>query len=156
MVQPGALTSEIVLAVAPAELNSSKIEDLQVAGRSDSEIQERVMDAVIGILDDRLRVVNIDRSQIDVIESNRIRVRLPSTADPLEVRRVIESTGRLEFRIVAGANETANVFRSIDIHFSGEFLELLQRPASSSDAVLTVPEGQLEQIRKLIEEAKQV
>ena len=154
---PGDVRStELTLTFDYAELDDARLDELKEAGRSDSEIQARVQAEVIEVVGNRLRGMEIRNPLIEALDSNRIRVQFRSVADPGQVRRLIERTGRLGFHIVAGPDRTAKVFRDINEHFDGEFVKRLQRPAPGSTDVLQVPPDQIDYVRELIGKAEEV
>jgi preprotein translocase subunit SecD len=62
------------------------------------QIDRADMAAVERVIRHRLDALGLSQASVQILENNRILVRLPSTQDSLKVARVLSSTAKLEFR----------------------------------------------------------
>ncbi|MCL4693232.1 MAG: hypothetical protein KJ060_12070, partial [Candidatus Hydrogenedentes bacterium] len=125
-------------------------------GWTDGDILEEMQQQVLRTIERRSSEFGAKEPIIQTMGDRQIQVQLPGEKDVNRAKELILRTAYLTFHIVAGPDQTANVFRDIDEHFEGDLLKRLQRPAPGSEGVLQVPQDQIAYVRDLVNRAQGV
>ncbi len=125
-------------------------------GWTDADILEEMQQQVLRTIERRSSEFGAKEPIIQTMGDRQIQVQLPGEKDVNRAKELILRTAYLTFHIVAGPDQTANVFRDIDEHFEGDLLKRLQRPAPGSEGILQVPQDQIDYVRELMREAQGV
>lgn len=96
---------------------------------SDEEIESLVQDTIYSQLVNRINEFEAKEPIIQKLGNNQIQVQLPGEKDTNRAIAIIKKTAKLDFNIVAGRDETVQVFTKIKERFPNEFSSFLERPA---------------------------
>ncbi|GMU92894.1 MAG: hypothetical protein AMXMBFR4_19520 [Candidatus Hydrogenedentota bacterium] len=125
-------------------------------GLNDAEIIEEMQQQVLQRIERRINEFGAKEPIIQTMGTRQIQVQLPGEKDVDRAKKLVRDTAYLSFHIVAGPDEMADTFRKIDEHFKGDFVPRLRRPPLGGEGLAQVPAEQIEQVRRMVEEAKSV
>ncbi len=134
------------------ELDAQRMQDLRDGGYSDSDIETEVQQTVLQQIRRRVHEFEADEPIIQALGANQVQVQLPGEKDIERARALITRAAQLDFKIVAGADETVDVFSAIDRAVNGRFIPLVKKSAIQGDPI-QVPVENYQLVAEVIAEA---
>lgn len=108
---------------------------------TDQAVEEKLRRDVDGAIDQALEVIKQRINKFDVSEaliqkqgSRRIQVELPDVKDDKEIRKLLQTTAKLEFKRVSMNKDLLRVFMDIDRILSGSVVEELTPDTTKADS----------------------
>jgi len=122
---------QMVLSFDYKELTDEKLASLreEMGTTSDEEIETMVQEVVYQQLVNRIDQFEAKEPIIQKLGTNQIQVQLPGEKDTDRAIALITTAAVLNFNIVAGHDESVQVFSKIKQQFPEEFASFFQRPA---------------------------
>lgn len=97
--------------------------------KTDEKIEELVQEIVYQQLVNRINKFEAKEPIIQKLGTNQIQVQLPGEKDTDRAIKLMTQAAVLNFHIVAGPDETVQVFKKIKQEYPNEFSSFLERPA---------------------------
>lgn len=133
------------------ELPPARTQELLDQGYRPSQIQERVQQQVLQQITRRVNDFEAKEPIIQTLGDNQVQIQLPGEKDIERAKRLITKTAQLNFHIVAGPDETVQVFSKIRDAYPDQFLPYVNRPMPNEP--FTVPAANYARVREVLERA---
>lgn len=117
--------------------------------------EEQVRDIVLANITNRIGEFETREPVIQALGSNQVQIQLPGQKDIQRAKELITRTAHLGFHMVAGPEETTQVFRDIDRATNNRFVPFLEPPAERGGPFV-VPTENLDVVKRAIAEAESV
>ena len=125
---------------------------------SEADIVKHFQEQTLRTIERRVFEFQSTEPIIARLGDDKIQVQLPGEKDLDRARDLIFKSAYLTFHLVAMPDEQEQVFLAIDKHFettrNADFLGLMQKPISGP--YLWIPKENIQKVRALVEEARQV
>lgn len=121
---------------------------------TDEEIEALVQETIYQQLVNRINDFEAKEPIIQKLGTNQIQVQLPGEKDTDRAIALIKKTAQLDFHIVAGSDETFQVFKKIKDRFPNEFSSFLERPAPGEPVWVKVEN--FERVKAMVEKIRQL
>jgi SecD/SecF fusion protein len=118
---------------------------------NDSQIEQELQETVLQQIRRRVHDFEADEPIIQSLGSNQIQVQLPGEKDIERARRLITMAAVLNFHIVAGIDETIQVFTKIRDQFPDQFTPFIERPTLRGEN-FRVPAANFERIKRIVDQ----
>lgn len=136
------------------DLPEDRIKDFRDQGYSDAQIAKQVQEIVLQQIRRRVHDFEAKEPIIQALGTNQVQIQLPGEKDLDRAKRLITKTAQLNFHIVAGMDETAEVFSKIRDAFPNDFLPYVEKPKLRGDHFRVRAEN-FERVRDVIRRAKE-
>jgi SecD/SecF fusion protein len=142
---------QMVLSFDWRELSEEKIAAYRQDPNTDSdeEIETLVQEIVYQQLVNRIDEFEAKEPVIQKLGTNQIQVQLPGEKDTDRAIKLMTQAAVLNFHIVAGQDESVQVFTKIKQEFPNEFTSFLERPAPG-EPIWVKPEN-IERVKSMVE-----
>lgn len=127
--------------------------DMTDEARERQLTEEQVQDIVLLNVTNRIMEFETKEPIIQTLGTNQVQIQLPGQKDIQRAKDVITKTAHLGFHMVAGPNETVQVFSDIDRRFENGFVPFLERPTGAG-APFRVSQDNIELVRGVVEKAE--
>lgn len=132
------------------KLSEEKIASLRDdEGLSDSDIAELVQDTIYEQLVNRINEFEAKEPIIQKLGDNQIQAQLPGEKDTDRAVKIMTSAAVLNFHVVAGRDETYQVFKGLKEKYPNEFSSYLEAPGF--DGMVWVKPENYEAARELVD-----
>jgi SecD/SecF fusion protein len=97
----------------------SNVNDEAIIGRLSKNIDDAV-DQAVEVIRQRIDKFGVSEVTIQKVGGRRVIIELPGVTDEAEIRSLLSTTARLEFKLVKNNADAANLFRRIDDQLAGK------------------------------------
>lgn len=117
----------MVLGLDMDSVDPKVIQEMKDAGYTESAIVSEFQQMALRTIERRVNEFEAKEPVIQSYGDRQIQVQLPGEKDIDRARRLIMQTAYLEFQLVAGQEETEEVFRAIEAKYPRQFLPYLRQ-----------------------------
>lgn len=96
---------------------------------------DAAVDQALQVIKQRINQYELSETEIQKVGSRRIQIELPDVKDEQEIRSLLQTTARLEFKRVLMNRETIRTFYAIDRVLKGVSVDSVTTPADTSIAL---------------------
>ena len=134
------------------DMPEEKLKQYHDRNMSDADIEREVQKVVLEQVRTRVDKFEAKEPVIQALGTNQIQIQLPGEKDLQRAKNLITKTAQLKFQIVAGADESRQVFEKIRDAFPKEFLDYVKVSAMQPDR-LTVTQDNFDRVKRVLEKA---
>ena len=141
----------MVLSFNWEELPEENKKQLLDAGYTPNDIQDRIQQQVLQQIIRRVNDFEAKEPIIQTLGRNQVQIQLPGEKDIQRAKNLITKTAQLNFHIVAGPDETVQLFSRIRDAYPDQFIPFINRPLPGDP--FTVPAENYFRVREVLEKA---
>ena len=134
------------------DMSEEKLKQYRDRDMTDAQIESEVQKIVLEQVRTRVDKFEAKEPVIQSLGTNQIQIQLPGEKDLQRAKNLITKTAQLNFHIVAGADESKQVFGKIRDAFPNEFLDYVKVSAMQPDR-LTVTLDNFDRVKRVLEKA---
>lgn len=137
------------------DLPTEVLQEYRDDNYSDSQIEQELQETVLRQIRRRVHDFEADEPVIQSLGANQIQVQLPGEKDIERARKLITMAAVLNFHIVAGIDETIQVFTKIRDRFPEQFTPFIERPTLRGEN-FRVPAANFERVKRIVDQVNKM
>jgi SecD/SecF fusion protein len=134
------------------DMPEEKLKQYRDRSMSDADIEREVQKIVLEQVRTRVDKFEAKEPVIQALGTNQIQIQLPGEKDLQRAKNLITKTAQLKFQIVAGADESKQVYGKIIAAFPQEFKDFVKISSMQADR-LTVTQENFDRVKRVLEKA---
>jgi len=135
------------------DMPEEKLKQYRDRNMSDTDIEREVQKVVLEQVRTRVDKFEAKEPVIQALGTNQIQIQLPGEKDLQRAKNLITKTAQLKFHIVAGADESKQVYEKINSAFPQEFKDFVKISSRHQD-LLTVTQENFDRVKRVLQKAK--